>query len=56
VDPGAALVASFPAIYYRPPYVGVKGWVGIELSQIGNEELAAHIAETWKLVNNPRRG
>ena len=50
-----SLVASFPAIYYRPPYVGVKGWVGIELSQIGNEELATHLREAWQLVNNPRR-
>jgi hypothetical protein len=56
-QPGAqeSLVASFSAIYYRPPYVGVKGWVGIELSEIGNEELAAHIAEAWKLIGNSRR-
>src|SRR3981189_3684307 len=29
-----ALIESFPKVYYRPPYVGVKGWVGIELEQI----------------------
>ncbi|MDR3717825.1 MAG: MmcQ/YjbR family DNA-binding protein [Bryobacteraceae bacterium] len=56
-QPGAqeSLVASFPAIYYRPPYVGGKGWVGIELNEIGNDELAAHIAEAWKMMNNSRR-
>jgi hypothetical protein len=32
-----ALMASFPSIYYRPPYVGGKGWVGIELGQIGDD-------------------
>src|SRR5450755_1868913 len=51
-----SLIASFPAIYYRPPYVGVKGWVGIELGHIGNEELAAHLSEAWKLIGKPRRG
>ena len=50
-----ALIASFPAIYYRPPYVGVKGWVGIELDQIGNDELGAHLSEAWKLIGNSRR-
>ncbi len=50
-----ALIASFPSIYYRPPYVGVKGWVGIELNRIGNEELAAHLGDAWKLIGNPRR-
>ncbi len=55
-EPGAqeSLVASLPAIYYRPPYVGVKGWVGIELSEIGNEELAAHIRESWQMIGKPR--
>jgi hypothetical protein len=50
-----ALVANQPAIYYRPPYVGVKGWVGIELDQIGDEELGAHLSEAWKFINNLRR-
>src|ERR1700724_697062 len=43
-----ALTSRFPAIYYRPPYVGVKGWIGIELDQIGDEELGAHLTEAWK--------
>jgi hypothetical protein len=52
----ATLIASFPSIYYRPPYVGVKGWVGIELDEIGNEELAAHLGEAWQMIGNPRQG
>lgn len=50
-----ALIASFPATYYRPPYVGIKGWVGIELDQISDEELGAHLSEAWKLISNLRR-
>jgi hypothetical protein len=50
-----ALIASSPAIYYRPPYVGVKGWVGIELDQIGDDELGAHLTEAWQLISKPRK-
>lgn len=49
-----ALIAAAPAVYYRPPYLGVKGWVGIELDQIGEEELGAHLSEAWKLIGKPR--
>ena|SRR5882724_13067517 len=45
-----ALIAAAPKIYYRPPYVGVKGWVGIELNQIGDEELGSHLSDAWKLI------
>jgi hypothetical protein len=46
----AMLIHQSPETYYRPPYVGVRGWVGIELARIGDEELAAHILEAWRLV------
>jgi hypothetical protein len=36
--------------YYRPPYVGGAGWVGIELDQITDEALAAHIQQAWNLT------
>lgn len=50
-----ALIASAPKIYYRPPYVGVKGWVGIELSEIGDDDLGTHLSEAWKQINEARR-
>ena len=50
-----SLIAISPGIYYRPPYVGVKGWVGIELAQIGEDELGAHLTEAWKLISSARR-
>ena len=44
-----ALIQSAPDIYYKPPYV-VRGWVGIDLDRIGDEELAAHILDARRLV------
>ncbi len=48
------LIASAPAVYFRPPYVGARGWVGVELDRIGDEDLAFHIHTAWELVA-PRR-
>lgn len=45
------LVSTFPKVYYRPPYVGGKGWIGIELSQIDDEDLAVHLHEAWLLIS-----
>lgn len=44
------LIKNSPETYFRPPYVGVRGWVGIELERIGDEELAAHVREAWLMV------
>ncbi len=38
----------------RPPYVGVRGWVGIELDQVTDEELAFHLREAWRLIAPPK--
>jgi|SRR5215472_15693444 len=46
----AMLIHDSPKTFFKPPYVGVRGWVGIELDRIGNEELAAHILDAWRLV------
>jgi hypothetical protein len=45
-----ALIEASPKKFYRPPYVGVKGWVGIELPRVGEKELEAHLREAWKLI------
>ena len=44
------LISASPETYFKPPYVGVSGWVGIELASIDDEELAAHILEAWRMV------
>jgi hypothetical protein len=46
----AQLIEADPKKFYRPPYVGVKGWVGIELPNVNDEELRLHIREAWKLI------
>ena len=45
-----ALIGASPETFFKPPYVGVRGWVGIELDSINDEELAFHIHEAWRLI------
>ncbi|SRR5216683_2362796 len=45
-----ALVAASPEKFYKPPYVGVRGWIGIDLDRVSDEELAFHILEAWRLI------
>ena len=44
------LIEGSPEKFYKPPYVGIRGWVGIELDRINDEELAFHILEAWRLI------
>lgn len=44
------LIKKEPKKFYRPPYVGVRGWIGVELSQVSDDELSLHILEAWKLI------
>lgn len=44
------LIQAWPDTYFRPPYVGARGWFGIVLDRISDEELASHIQEGWQLV------
>ncbi len=46
----AALIESSPKKFYKPPYVGGAGWVGIELPSVSDKELKLHIREAWKLI------
>ena len=50
--PGAQtmLIEASPDKFYKPPYVGVRGWVGIELARISDQELASHIRQAWRLI------
>jgi hypothetical protein len=46
----ASLLTTEPRKFFMPPYVGVRGWVGIELDEIDDEELGAYILEAWRLI------
>jgi hypothetical protein len=46
----AAMIEEEPATYFKPPYVGSSGWVGVELAHVRDEALEAHLREAWQLV------
>lgn len=46
----AMLVKTEPTKFFRPPYVGVKGWIGVELAKVSDDELSLHLAEAWRLI------
>src|SRR5690606_31742842 len=46
----AALIERAPEKFFRPPYVGVRGWVGLELAQVTDEELSFHVHLAWDLI------
>lgn len=51
--PGAqeALVASHPDRYFRPPYVGGRGWLGVRLDgELDWTELAEICADAYRAV------
>jgi len=52
----ATLIDTAPDIYFKPPYVGARGWVGIELDRISDADLAFHIGAPKRLTSaRPRR-
>ena len=51
-EPGAqlALIRSSSTKFFRPPYVGIRGWVGIELDQVSDDELTYRLLGAWRLI------
>ena len=46
-----ALVAGEPEHYFRPPYVGHRGWVGVRLDRdLGWNEIAGAIEDAYATV------
>lgn len=45
-----SVIKNDPKTYFKPPYVGVRGWIGIDLERISDEGLAAHIHEAWQMI------
>lgn len=48
----AALIEEAPDTYFRPPYVGAAGWVGVELSKLDDEQLGSLIREAFRLMDS----
>lgn len=49
------LIEDAPDTYFKPPYVGSSGWVGINLDQIRDDALQIHMREAWTLVARARK-
>jgi hypothetical protein len=52
----AALIEEAPDTYYKPPYVGVSGWVGVELPKVDDEQLGALIREAYRIIASKDSG
>jgi uncharacterized protein YdhG (YjbR/CyaY superfamily) len=46
----SALIEDAPDTYFKPPYVGVSGWIGIRLDQVSDDVLAIHVREAWEIA------
>ena len=46
----AALIRESPDTYFRPPYVGVSGWVGVEVARVADDQLGAILREAFRLM------
>jgi len=44
------LIKKSPKKFYSPPYVGCRGWIGIEVNRVSDNELSLHLHQAWRLV------
>jgi hypothetical protein len=51
----SALVKSNPAIFFSPPYVGVRGWVGIRLDRRPDWKVVEGLLGDAFLMTAPKR-
>ena len=50
-----AMIFTDPARFFRPPYVGPRGWVGVRIDRRPNwAQLATLVAQAYRLVAPPR--
>ena len=45
-----ALIEDAPEIYFRPPYAGASGWVGVELPKVDDEQLRALVRKAFRFT------
>ena len=44
------VIAASPEKFFKPPYVGVRGWIGVELARVSDEELEFLLRQAWRLI------
>jgi hypothetical protein len=50
-----ALVAGAPARFFRPPYVGTRGWLGLRLDgAVDTDELESVLEDAYRTVAPPK--
>jgi hypothetical protein len=45
-----AVIEEEPQIFFRPPYVGPAGWIGVEMARIDDDRLGSLIREAFHLM------
>jgi hypothetical protein len=50
----AMLIEAEPEKFFKPPYVGVRGWIGIRLDSVRDEELTSHLRQAWRMIAPPK--
>jgi hypothetical protein len=46
----AEMVETEPTRFFRPPYVGHRGWLGVQLLEVDQAELNAIVLDAYKTV------
>lgn len=49
----AEMLETEPDRFFRPPYVGHRGWLGVHLRTVTDEELTAIVAEAFRTIAPP---
>jgi hypothetical protein len=49
----AEMTETEPERFFRPPYVGQRGWLGVELAEVSTAELSAICREAFSTVAPP---
>jgi hypothetical protein len=45
------MIDEDPEVFFRPPYVGHRGWIGVRLSRtVTNDELRAILEDAFRVV------
>lgn len=44
------LVRASPEKFFAPPYVGVKGWVGVEIARVDDAELEELVVQAYCMI------
>ena len=44
------MIEASPEKFFKPPYVGVRGWVGIHLAQVDDDELTFHLHTAYRQI------